>query len=180
MLDVLPWHFRLRDIGEKKSFSFSASEEQRVAMAEALDVIAVERLDADLTARVSDGARVHVHGELRGEIIQACVVSLDPVPQTIREAIHLVFWPRDRLPTHRAEEEVSPFDDETPEPYDGDRIEIGHIIYELVASSLDPYPRVPGASLEHTIAGRAQEQDEGENGGPPNPFAALKGLKERD
>ena len=172
----LPWHIRIRDIGDSSDLRFEASDAQCKAFAEALDILSVEALTVDLKVRVADGARVHVNGKLSARLTQACVVSLDPVPERIDEQFRLVFWPRAMMPPSRAEEEVSPFDEDTPEPYDGDRIEIGQLIFELVASNLNPYPRVEGAALEKSVAGTMEPESKRET--PESPFSALQRLKD--
>jgi hypothetical protein len=52
-------------------------------------------------------------------------------------------------------------------PYAGDSIDLGAVLAEQLALSLDPYPRKPGAALPPEAA------DE-----PETPFSILRGRKE--
>src|ERR1043165_1413829 len=91
-----PWSatIRLDEIGESgRHVELEASEAVRAALAKPAGVDAVERRVArfDLTRRGRD--RLHVSGEVRGTVRQACVVTLDPVVNEISEAIAVTFAP---------------------------------------------------------------------------------------
>ena len=93
--------------------------------------------------------------------MQACVVTLDPVAQSIDEAIDLRF---------AAGAKANADDPDAPEPLDGDSLDVGAIVADHVSLALDPFPRAPGATYEPA----AQPAD-----AKPNPFAALEALKGR-
>jgi hypothetical protein len=60
-----------------------------------------------------------------------------------------------------------------PEPIVGGRIDMGPVIYETLATGLDPYPKREGASFawsSHATENAGEEK-------PESPFAALKRLK---
>ena len=54
----------------------------------------------------------------------------------------------------------------------GEHLELGEAIAEQLSLALDPYPRVPGATLE--LDDDAEAAPEATR---PNPFAKLAGLK---
>jgi hypothetical protein len=60
-----------------------------------------------------------------------------------------------------------------PEPIEGGKIDLGPVIYETLATALDPYPKREGVSFEWSEAPGAGAADEP----PESPFATLKRLK---
>src|SRR4051794_35680162 len=63
----------------------SANGEERAALARRFELLAIDRLEADFTLRRAGSGVVHVKGTVRGEVVQACVVTLEPVPARIEE-----------------------------------------------------------------------------------------------
>ena len=63
---------------------------------------------------------------------------------------------------------------EWPEPIKEGRIDLGPLIYETLATSLEPYPKREGASFEWSQEGEERNLDP-----RTNPFAALGELKRR-
>ena len=61
-----------------------------------------------------------------------------------------------------------------PEPISDGRIDLGPILYETLATSLDPYPKKDGVSFEWS---QGAEEPRSEAG--TSPFAALGALKRR-
>src|SRR5262245_52974213 len=91
-----PWSMavRLDEVPESgRHVSLETSEETRAALARPAGVDAVEQLNAtfDLTRRGRDG--VHVEGRVTATVRQTCVVSLEPVVNTIDEAVDVDFVP---------------------------------------------------------------------------------------
>src|SRR5262245_47602676 len=70
-----------------------ATIEQRRALAVALDIIAIEQLDARYTIEPLPQGRYRLSGELKAKVAQACVVTLDPVVSDIDEQLAAEFWP---------------------------------------------------------------------------------------
>ncbi len=139
----------------------TASEAERAALARRFDLLALPALKAEVTVRPGLGGVWSVTGRLRAEVVQACVVTLDPVAQSIDEAIDLRF---------AADAKATADDPEAPEPLEGDTIDVGAIVADHLSLALDPFPRAPGATYEP-----APEPADAK----PNPFAALEQLKGR-
>ena len=93
------------------------------------------------------GDLVLAEGELDAQVEQSCVVSLEPVGQTVRESFVLRFVP--------AGSEADDEDPEAPDelPYEGGRIDLGEAAAEQLALALDPYPRHPDAMLDPAATG---------------------------
>lgn len=152
-----------------------ASETERAAIAAEHDLVGLDALTADLDVRRAAGGIIVVDGRLRADLVQTCVVSLVPVPQTIDERFHLSFATAGSdaappPPRPGAEVLVDP-DIDQPDLLVGSTLDLGAIVAEQFALALDPYPRAPGAALP------AEAAADGDR--PESPFAALAALKSR-
>jgi uncharacterized metal-binding protein YceD (DUF177 family) len=159
--------------------AIGANEAERAALAARLGLIALPRLEARLRLlRTGPGARLRLEGHLEAEAVQACVISLEPVPSRLTEDFVQVY---DLDPKAEADLEqardiaVAPGpEDEDPEPIGPEGLDLGEAVAQQLALSLDPYPRAVGAAVPENLAGQDEIQVAREN-----PFAALKALKER-
>lgn len=141
-----------------------ASAAERAALAKRFDLLELPALRADAAVRPGLGGVWTVTGQLRAEVVQACVVTLEPVAQSIEETFDLRF----AAGAHKAADAV--VDPDAPEPLEGDTLDIGAIVADHLSLALDPFPRAPGAQYQP-----APEPAEAK----PNPFAALEQLKGR-
>jgi uncharacterized metal-binding protein YceD (DUF177 family) len=103
-----------------------------------------------------------VTGRLIAEVGQTCVVTLEPLTNTIDEEVDLVFLPG--APEPLAEGDT---DEDAPEPLVDGRVDLGAIATEFLMLGVDPYPRKEGASFD-----APKPEDD-----TPHPFAALAALK---
>ena len=152
--------------------TIEASAEQRAALAAAYDLVIVNGLSATVTLTPAAGRIVSVEGQVVADIVQSCVVSLEPVPQHIDEAISARFAPASALPAQPAagaarEVAIDPHAPDPPEAMDGTTIDLGALAEEIFVLAIDPYPRAPGAELPPE--GR-DEPDSAEE----SPFAVLR------
>ena len=122
---------------------------------------------------------MEIEGYVRGEVEQACVITLEPVPETIDEAFKITLVPKGSEFAKRviddstkSEMVIDPEGDDPPEEFEGDEIDVGSYAEEFFALSLDDYPRAPGAEFSGHM------EDRGGEDGSENPFAALAVLKE--
>lgn len=141
-----------------------------VALARAHDIVSVERFRAELLLQNWKRGGVIVTGRVRAEIVQECVVTLEPMGAVIDEAVETIFVP-DGSPLVRedvAEGELflSADGPDGPETFDGQSIDAGALAEEFFALGIDPYPRKPGAALPGNGAGDAEA----------SPFATLRHL----
>ena len=152
-----------------------ADERERAALARLWDVLGVDALTAELKIRRWRKDGVKVIGAVHAEVTQACVVTLDPVPEVIDEEFEETFVPEGsalaRIPANDAGEIVVDPDGKDFELFTGDEIDVGAIVAEMAAMALDPYPRKPGVEFaEHTEGDPADDRK-------PSPFAALRNMK---
>jgi uncharacterized metal-binding protein YceD (DUF177 family) len=173
----LAWSHAIEEIG-KAGFQRTreASAEERSAVARELGLIACERLVATYLLRARAGGRYELEATISAAITQACVVTLDPVPQAIEAEVAARFWPAEELAGSLDEGGlVDPTAEDEPEPIIDGMLEVGRVVYEQLAMVIDPFPRAPDAVLERTeAAGSAAATGESTTEGP---FAKLSALK---
>ncbi|GEO84617.1 MULTISPECIES: YceD family protein [Alphaproteobacteria] len=153
-----------------------ADERECAALAELWQVEAVNRLSADLQINRWKRDGIRIKGRVDGEIVQACVVTLEPVVGQISQEIDQIFVPEGsklaRIVTDEAGEMVlDPEGPDLPETFVGDTIDAGAVVAEFAALNIDPYPKKPGVEFSGHI--ESGEDDDRR----PSPFAALKDWK---
>ncbi|MBB4570139.1 YceD family protein [Rhizobium leucaenae] len=153
-----------------------ADKRELVGLAALWDVLSVEKLSAELKISRWKRDGVRIKGNVRAKIVQACVVTLEPVESEIDEDFEHIFIPEDsklaRAPAMDAGEMVlDPDGPDLPETFTGDTIDAGAVVTEFAALAIDPYPRKPGIEFEGHI------EDSGEDDKKPSPFAVLKDWK---
>ena len=164
---ILDWKHETRTIPEAGlSVTREATAEVRDALAEALGIDACTRLVARYTIKPFESGRFELHGDAEMEARQSCVVTLEPLERTYRVRLDVAYWPEELLGDGPGADIDSLADD--PEPIEDGRLDVGRVIYEELASTIDPYPRSEGAAFDWEDK-QAPARD--------NPFAALEKLK---
>lgn len=153
-----------------------ADEKERQKLKENHGLLAVDSFRADIHISPWKKRGVRVKGKFEAEIVQACVVSLEPLHEHIDEDVESVFIPEDsKLVKYEALDDtgevfVDAEGPDTPEVFHGDSIDIGAFLEELFELSLNPYPRKEGVDGNYI-------EDMGEEEKQASPFAVLKRLK---
>lgn len=153
-----------------------ADHREREGLAAVWRVEAVNRLSADLQIARWKKDGVRIRGRVSGEIVQSCVVTLEPVVSQIEQEIEQIFVPEGsklaRIVLDGAGEMVlDPDGPDLPETFVGDTIDAGALIAEMAALDIDPYPRKEGVRFSGHIESKIEEDAK------PSPFAALKDWK---
>lgn len=168
--------FRHRDLARRQTHAF-ALEPEAALRADLAEMLGLEKLRKFRFAgrlRPLGRADWELVADLGATVVQACVVSLDPVTTRIDETVERRFL-RD-LPEPEGEEVETP-EDEDAEPL-GAAIDIGAIATEALMLALPHFPRAEGAglgaegALETAPPGQAPLEDTG-----PRPFAELAALR---
>ena len=151
-----------------------ADAAQRALLANDHGLISVDRFVADLLVQTWKRDGIRVSGTVDADVVQECVVTLEPLPAQIRETIELLFvpeWSPLARPDHEdGEMFLSAEGPDAPETFDGESVDAGALAEEFFGLALDPYPRKSGAELPK----------EGENGADSSPFSALHGRLRKD
>lgn len=157
------------------ALDIEAKPAERVALADRFGIPSIDMLRAELTLRVlAGGAVVRVTGRIQAQVVQTCVVTLEPVPESVDERFTLSFG-REVAEEIGAEIELSLDEEDPPDPIVDGAIDVGEAVAEHLALALDPFPRKPGIVFEggeEEAAGEAEEPEE-----KPNPFAVLAQLR---
>jgi uncharacterized metal-binding protein YceD (DUF177 family) len=152
---------------EGQTVTVEASPAEREALASLFKLPAIAALTATFRLAPSGRGGARVTGSVQGALTQTCVVSLEPFPATVDEAVDVRFAPEEAAgPRPAAAKEtraVSPSDEDEPDPVIDGKIDLGALAAEFFALGLDPYPRKPGVAFEQSA----------ESGPADSPFAAL-------
>src|SRR5690349_24932717 len=162
------------------ALEISPSESERSALAKRFGFLGLPAFSARTTVDRRPGGQIVVEGRLRGKIVQACILTLDPVTQELDETFRIVF--RQGLSEEQdpeSGEAVLSAQIDAPEPLSGNVLDIGEIVAEQLSLAADPYPRRPGAKLEDVLpkhrhggrSGRAEQRR--------HPFAGLAALRDK-
>ena len=158
---------RIARLRAPQEMRIEASETERKAIADALDLVSLDTLVADLTVRPFRGEGVRVSGTVEAALTQACVVTLEDVPAPVLEAFDVRLHPDASDPSSIT---VDPEAEDPPEPLESETVDVGAIALEHFVLGIDPYPKAPDAVLEPN---ETQEEERA------SPFAALGALKNR-
>lgn len=158
--------------------SVDASIGECRALAAFLDLPAIDRLTGTFLMRGWGKTGIIVTGTVVADVIQTCVVSLEPVPEHVEEPVEVKFMPPAELERYiRKQVEAGEIDPDgeaidQPDTFDGQSIDLGLLAMEFMALGLDPYPRKPGAVFDPEAFGVGPAPEEKQS-----PFAALARLK---
>lgn len=148
-----------------------ATDLERAAIVADFGLVELRSLVGKLDLRRS-GDLVTIDGRLEAEAVQSCVVSLQPVVQRIDLAFTRRLLRGQPAEPSTVAETVEIGEEDPPDLFAGDSVDVGLVLLEEFALALDPYPRAPG--VEFTVPEEA-EVDE-----PVSPFAVLKSLGKPD
>ena len=144
-----------------------AAASERAALAARFAIEAIDRLDASLEIDLLHGGMVRVRGSYRAAVVQNCVVTLEPVPAVIEEAVEMIFSPEESV-ADAGPVTVIWGEDDPPETIRNGSIDLGEAVAQQLALALDPYPRAPDADLPEGGANELAKD---------TPFAALRRLR---
>lgn len=162
------------------ALEIAPSDSERAALAKRFGFLGLPIFTARVTVDRRIGGQIVVEGRLRGRIVQACVLTLDPVTQDVDETFRIVFKPDmtdDRDP--ESGEAVLNSQADAPEPLSGNMLDIGEIVAEQLSLAADPYPRRPGAKLEDVLPKPRHGGRKGQPEQRRHPFAGLAALRDK-
>lgn len=167
---------RLSELAARKPsrFAVEADPAARAALARDLGILGIERLR--LAGAMSPRGKTDwaLEARLEGRVVQACVVTTEPVATDIDEPVERLYVAG--LPEPEGDEIEMPEDDRV-EPL-RDTVDLAEVMAEALSLALPLYPRAPGADfggLAHAAAGTEALTDE-----TAKPFAGLAALIKKD
>jgi hypothetical protein len=158
----------------------SADPAELRALARRFDLLELAALRAaGRLERRAQGDEIWFMGRLEAEVVQACVVSLEPVPARISQPVERG-WRKLAAPIEPGSAAAPPalwlVDEDDIEPLAGRTIDLGEVVAEELALALDPYPR--RADAEALVLQRLGPNISFGGAEPPEtPLASLAQLK---
>src|SRR5215211_9152651 len=73
------------------ALEITPSDSERAALARRFGFLGLPAFSARVTVDRRPGGQVVVEGRLRGKIVQACILTLDPVTQDLDDTFRIVF-----------------------------------------------------------------------------------------
>lgn len=142
---------------------------EREALAARFGLAALPSLEAWLDAALAPNGMVRLTGRLEAEVVQTCVVTLEPLPSRLECPLGALFAPPGLMGQADPETACDPEAEDPPEAIVNGRIDLGEVVAQNLALALDPYPRKPGATFREPLAGSGGREE-----GFPNPFVRLR------
>lgn len=162
-----------------KVIDVEAGPAERAALAARFGLLSLEHLSANGTLHVFEGGRAaRLEASVSADVVQSCVVTLEPVASHIEEQLSVLYARTDSVGSARGaakEIQVRLDDDEEPEPIPDAGIDVGEAVAECLGLALDPYPRAAEADAALESLGIAPPDKEHNS-----PFAALEKLKKEN
>ncbi len=154
-------------IAEKQTVA--ATAEECKALAKRFKILDVKNLSAEFTIRQDqEEGCFKVTGYLKAHVTQACVITLSPVDEYIEEQVNIKI----RVSPQEDDDLEGFYDDDSNDDIENikdTKIDIGELIAQYLALSLDPYPRKDTSSAPKQ--GQAVKE---------NPFSILSSLTKKD
>ena len=155
--------FRLPAVGLSRKIAAKADE--RVALAKRFALLSLERFEAEVDVVAVPGGLYRLTASLQAELVQECVVTLEPVPSRVEETFTLLYGKAEEAETVLLDSDSDPV-----EPLEDGIIDLGEAVAQQLSLVLDPFPRAPGVPPE--IAPISIEPP-----APESPFAILAKLR---
>lgn len=148
-----------------------AKPAELAALAERFGVQSIGHLEAQVTLKaLAGGAIIRVDGHFSAQVVQTCVVTLEPVAAELEEDFSLTYGAPE--PEEPGEEiELSLDEEDPPDPIVDGHIDVGEAVAEHVALALDPFPRKAGITFDAAPAEPVEEEKK------VSPFAVLAQLR---
>jgi uncharacterized metal-binding protein YceD (DUF177 family) len=179
--------FNLGDLGRHGVImEISAEPEERAALARRFGLVAIDSLAAEITITRGEGDPVvKLRGRIAAEVVQSCVVTLEPVANAVEGIVEMAYTTEADLAgavsDMAPDDDVAPDEDDRPEFLDGDEIDVGEVVAEHLGLHLDPYPRRGGVAFpaeDETMYGDEGSGDGDGGSERVSPFAVLRDMKQ--
>lgn len=125
--------------GATAELEIVATAAERRALARRCALVSLDGLQAQLTVRREASGDIVVSGHLQAELVQECVVTLEPVGESVSAPFEERYTLRPAEPV--GDLALGPDDAEPPEVIEGETIDLGELVAQFLSLSINPYPR---------------------------------------
>jgi uncharacterized metal-binding protein YceD (DUF177 family) len=146
--------------------AIAATATERTALARRFLLLALDRLEAQVGLQRLAGGLIRLDAKLSADVVQECVVTLEPVPSRIEDSFTLLYG----TAADEASEITLSGEAELVEPLAGTTVDIGEAVAQQLSLALDPFPRAPGVEAPASPAADSKAE---------SPFAALAKWKQK-
>jgi uncharacterized metal-binding protein YceD (DUF177 family) len=148
------------------SITLTANDDEKKALAERFGLLDLSSLSATIVITVDDIQKCfRVEGTLCAELMQKCIISLKPVPESINAPFSVLLV----METTQKQEQEEEINWEADVEYITDsKVDVGEIVAQYLSLMMDPYPK---------CADQEQETKESALPKTKNPFSILEKLK---
>lgn len=164
---------KLQSIGvNETTMTFTANPSECEALATRYGVLSISALEATVRLwRKGAGARARVH--FVADVVQSCIVTLEPVDDHVDQEIEMDFLPQGVVdPADRAGDSALVIEFLDTERFVGGTLDLGSVISEYLSLAIDPYPRKSGVEFGNAERDGAEAVDTARR----SPFSALSNL----
>lgn len=155
--------------------NLQAKPDERQALAKRFALLDLPLLQANLVVKPTSQRNIEATGTIKADIIQQCVVTLEPLPVHMELEVDILFIPEGE----NQEGSGSPFADELEEEietFSNGKIDLGEMVAQHLGANIDLYPRKAEATLPVMTFGAEEKKLQ--------PFAqlaqAVKDVKNKD
>lgn len=163
--------------GDGRHVSLKVSDAEIAALAAFSGAVSIANFKAELDVRPWGKFGFRVSGTVTADVVQSCVVTLEPVEGRVNEPVEVKLAPiadAERYApktTPEGEIIIDVEGEDSPDFFEGAAIDVGAIAVEFFMLGLDPYPRKDGVEfVPLPDPGKAEV----------SPFAKLAALKKPD
>ncbi|MFC7050380.1 YceD family protein [Emcibacter nanhaiensis] len=165
-----------------RHFRIDATEEERAALTERFGILSIDEFQAECflkPVRGQKGVRYQLEASFSARIVQACSITLEPVPEKVEDSFTVLYVDQDFDELVERQEIEFSYDEEDIEPLSGTEIDLGEQLAQHLSLSMNPYPRKEGARGDELGYKILQEGDKSLEPEKKNPFDVLKTLKHK-
>jgi len=145
---------------EPQCYKISATPQEREEVIRRLNLLSLEKFEAEICLERKD--HIHLTGKIRADVIQECVRTLQPIPQHIEFRIDELFTPL----LLNGDVEIDLSSESIVEPLEGEQLDLGEILTQLLSLNLDLFPVAPSSTPVEYMEEEASS----------SPFKVLKDL----
>ena len=167
------WCVDAAAIGTGKRGALEATMQELAAAAKRLGLLECRSLGIDYEFKSTAGGgpgRFLLRARFRADVVQSCIVTLDPLDSKSDEKLEIEFRPEGTVSAETEPEAFDVLGSVDTDTYRNGQIDLGQLAFELLSVSLDPYPRKPGAAFVEDPDHRRHAH---------SPFSALAQLRKR-